>query len=822
MQSFGSQLRHVARRLARAPLFTAVTLVTLGVGIGANTAIFSVVRGVLLKPLPFDDPESLVGVWHTAPGLGFPVINMAPSCYFTYREEGRAFEDIGIWDDTSVSVTGVVEPEQVDALMVTDGTLPLLRVRPVLGRVFSKKDDSPGSPETAMLSYAYWQRKFGGDSGVLGRRLIVDGRARDIIGVLPQSFRFLRSDPALILPMRFNRSEVYIGNFSYQGVARLKPGVTIRQANADVARMIPLMKDKFPLPPGLTLQMLEHARLGPNVRPLKEDAVGDVGKVLWVLMGTVGIVLLIACANVANLLLVRAEGRQQEFAIRTALGADRRDIAGELLFESVSLALLGGALGLALAYTGVRALVAMGPSSIPRLDEIAIDPQVLLFTLGVSLLAGLLFGLIPVFKYARPRVATTLREGGRTLSEGKDRHFARGVLVVSQIALALVLLISSGLMIRTFRALREVNPGFVRPQEVLTLRLSIPSAQVADPERVIRMHDAIRQRIGQVPGVVSVGLTSSVTMDGHDTNDPIFVEEFPQPEGQIPPLRRFKFVSGEYFGAMGNPLLAGRNFTWTDIYNIAPVVLVSESFAREYWKSPGAAIGKRIRESPKSPWREIVGVVGNEHDNGVSEKVTPIVYWPLLVRDFWDTKLMVRRTLGYTIRSERTGDPTFLPQVRKAVWSVNSNLPVFNVRTLQRIYQRSMARTSFTLVMLGIAAAVALLLGVVGIYGVISYSVSQRTREIGIRMALGAEPADVSRMFVGHGLLLTSIGTALGLGAAVGLTRLMAALLFHVSPLDLVTYSAVSGGLVAVALLASYVPARRATSVDPVEALRIE
>ncbi len=815
-------LKHVLRRLMRAPTFAAITLLTLALGIGANTAIFSIVSGVLLKPLPYPDPDKLAGVWQTAPGLGFKDVNASPATYFTYREESRTFQDIGLWGQQSVTVTGIAEPEQVDALAVTDGTLPILGVQPIRGRWFTAKDDAPGSPQTAVLSFGYWQRRFGGDPSVIGRRILIDGRAREVIGIMPQSFRFLNLRPALFLPFQFNRNEMFVGNFSFQAVARLKAGVTIAQANADVARMIPMLPQKFRMPPGLSMKMLEEARFGPNLRPLKQDVVGDIGKVLWVLMATVGIVLFIACANVANLLLVRAEGRQQELAVRAALGASRSQIARELLSESVTLGLLGGALGLVVAYAALRLLVVLGPANLPRLDQISIDPSVLLFTLAISLMAGLLFGLIPVFKYAGPRVGTALRTGGRTFSDGRERHRARSTLVVVQVALALVLLIGSGLMIRTFQALKQVQPGFMQPEQILTLRLSIPGAQVREPDRVARMHHEILQKVAAIPGVVSVGLSNSITMDGSNNNDPVFVEDRPNSQAALPPIRRFKHVSPGFFRTMGNPLLAGRDLTWTDIYEMRPVALVSENLAREYWTSPTAAIGKRIRESPKGTWREIIGVVGNERDDGVHQKAPAIAYWPMMKKDFWGTPVDVRRTLAFAIRSNRTGSPGFLKEIQQAVWSVNSNLPIANVRTVKEIYDRSMARTSFTLVMLAIASAMALLLGVVGIYGVISYSVSQRTREIGIRIALGAPQKKVREMFVRHGLLLAGIGVACGLAAAVPLTRLMTALLFEVRPLDPITYTAVSIVLVASALLATYLPARRATLIEPVEALRAE
>lgn len=818
MRSF----RQVLRRLGRSTAFTFVCILTLGIGIGANTAIFSVLNGVLLKPLPYPEPERLMAVWQTAPGINLTDLNASPSTYFTYRDESRTFEDIGLWRSESVSITGMAEPERVRALVVTDGTLPILGVPPALGRWFTKTDDSPGGAQTVMLMDSYWRRRFGGDRSVIGQRLMVDGSPREIIGIMPERFRFMDVRPDVVLPFRLNRSEAFIGNFSYQAIARLKPGATVTQANQDVARMLPIMLQKFRPAPGMNNQMLVEARLGPNVRPLKRDVVGDVGTVLWVLMGTVGIVLLIACANVANLLLVRADGRQQEFAIRSALGASWSQIAREMLSESLILGLLGGAAGLLLSYGAIRLLVAIGPSSLPRLDEISMDGSVLAFTLVVSVFAGCLFGVIPVLKYAGPRIAVALRSGGRTMSEGRERHRARGALVIIQVALALVLLISSGLMIRSLSALKRVQPGFTQPDQILTLRISIPSTQVPKPEAVARMFQDMVEKVRAVPGVTSVALTNSITMDGSNNNDPIFAEDHTYAESTIPPIRRYKRISPGIFQTLGNPLIAGRDLSWTDIYQTRNVVLVSENLARELWGSAAAAIGKRVRENPKGVWREVIGVVRNEYDDGVHQKAPTIVYWPMMVRDLWDPGVETQRTLAFAIRSSRTGTSGFLPEVQRAIWSVNPNVPVAAVRTVRQISDASMARTSFTLVMLSIAAATALLLGVIGIYGVISYSISQRTREIGIRMALGASGSSVQRLFVRQGLTLTALGIACGVVAAVPLTRLMTSLLYGTSPLDAITYLSVAGVLACAALLAAYVPARRATVIEPLTALRFE
>jgi putative ABC transport system permease protein len=822
MGSLAAQLQQVARRLSRSPMFTAITLLTLAIGIGANAAIFSVINGVLIKPLPYPDADRLVALWQTAKGLSIPEINASPATYLTYREEGRAFTDSGIWQGQTATVTGLAEPEHLETVAVTDGVLPMLGLRPIRGRWFDRKDDSPGGAKTVMLSHGYWQRRFGGDPTVIGRRLMVDGEAREVIGVLPPDFRFLNQHPALVLPLQLNRAEVFIGNFSYQAIARLKPGVTIPQANADVERMLTMMLRKFPPAPGISLKMFEDAHFGPSVRPLKQDVVGDVGKVLWVLMATVGLVLFIACANVANLLLVRAEGRQQELAVRAALGAGWPQIARELLLESVTLGVIGGILGLGMAYGGLRLLVYLSPANLPRLDEITVDLRVLVFTGGISLAAGILFGLIPVFKYAGRQLGTGLREGGRNASEGRERHRARSVLVVAQVAMALVLLISSGLMIRTFRALKQVQPGFTSPEEVLTLRVSIPDAHVPDPDKTLRMQAAILDKISSIPGVVSVGASNSITMDGSNDNDPIFAEDHAYADGQIPTIRRFKFVSPGFFKTMGNPLLAGRDFTWNDIYEKRNYLLVSENLARELWGNPAAAIGKRIRESPKGEWREIIGVTGNERDDGVDRKAPTVVYWPLLLKNMWQLPVRLERSPAFAVRSSRAGSAAFLKEIQSAVWSVDKDLPLADVRTVKEIYDRSMARTSFTLVLLAIAGSMALLLGIIGIYGVISYAVSQRTREIGIRMALGATESSVRQMFIRHGMALTGIGLGVGVLSAFAATRLMSALLFEVSPVDPLTYGGVSMILLAAAMIAAYVPARRATLVEPVEALRAE
>ncbi len=824
MRTFPNRCRQLLRRLARAPLFTTLTLLTLALGIGATTLIFSVLDGVLLKPLPYPQPERLIGVWFHSRVINFQDLNIAPFLYFTIRDQSKTLEDVGAYTGDSLSVTGTGEPEHVRGLDVTEGVFPILGVRPVLGRLFTQQDDTAGAPETVMLSWGYWQKKFGGARSVIGQSITVDGKPRQIIGVLPRGFHFLSwEDAALIVPMQWDRSKTLLGNFSYEGLARLKPGVTLEQADADLQRLIPIAIRSFPPPEGYSRRLFEAADLRANLHPLKQDVVGDVGNVLWVLMGSIVMVLLIACANVANLLLVRVEGRRQELAICSALGAGWKRIAGDLLFESVSLALIGSALGIGLAFAGLRLLVAMAPD-LPRIHDIGIDLPVLLFALALAGITGLLIGLIPVFRFGGARLNTTLREGGRALSQSRERHRARSTLVVVQVALALVLLICSGLMIRTFHALEEVNPGFTSANTLETFRIWVPDTQIPDKNRdqLIHMEQDMMKKLEALPGVQSVALTSAVPMSGEDSNDLIYAADRSYREGEIPPIRRFIYVSPGLFGTMGTPLLAGRDFTWEDNYDKLPVAIISENFAKEYWGSVRNALGKRIRTGSADDWRQIVGVVGDVHADGVDQKAPTTVYWPLMMNNFDTQKESVQRGVAFVIRTPLAGSQAFLNEARRVIWSDDGTLPLASPNTVGTYYKQSMARTSFTLVMLAVAGLMALLLGVVGIYGVISYSVTQRTREIGIRMALGAQRGEIVGLFVRHGLLLTGIGIGFGLAAALAAMRLMQALLFGISPYDPLTYSAIALAIFATAWLACWLPSRKALAVDPMSALRAE
>jgi predicted permease len=819
-------LRYAARSMRRQPAFSLTAILTLALGIGATTAIFSVVNGVVIKPLPYPDADAVVTVAHSAVTGG--VRRASNFAYFSpqvleiYATNGQAFEELGIYRSALATITGLGAPEQANTLVVTAGTLRALNVQPVLGRWFSRNDDRPGAAETAILSDGYWQRRFGGDPSVIGRTITVDGRPREVIGVMPTRFTLRERPMDVMLPMRMDAAQPGAANFCCDAVARLKPGFTVANANADVDRMLPVYLERYLRP--VAGDMADALELSAAVRPLKEDVVGNVGQVLWVLLGSVSLLLLTACANVANLVLVRAETRGTELALRTALGARPGRLARGLMVESLTLSLIGGLIAVGLAYGGLRILLAFPPANLPRLNEIAIDLPVLGFALGVSVLSGLLFGLVPVLRVAAPRSsnpAGAVRGGGQGACAGKNQYRSQNALVVVQVALALVLLVGSGLMIRSFQNLRSVEPGFTDPATVQTVRLSMPGQM--DAGRMVRTQEQILGRLAAIPGVTSAAYATLLPMErGGADSFTVAAEGETFESGQLPPNRRIMAISPGLLRTLGTPLLAGRDVDWAELHEQRNVALVSEGFAREAWHTVEGAVGKRIDVGGDGSWLEVIGVVADVYHYGVDQPAPPTVYWParrqmLLAPEMTSVPVSV----VFALRSDRTAAESMIAEVRRAVADVAPDLVITQVRTLAQVYRAhpSMARRSFSLALLGIAGAMALLLSIVGIYGVLAYAVVQRHREVGIRLALGAPPGSVTGMFVYRGMMFAGIGIAVGAAVAAGMTRWMSSLLFGVTPVDAPTFAAAATVLVIAALAASYVPARRAAAVDPVVTL---
>jgi predicted permease len=790
-----------------------------------QTVIFSVVNGVLLKPLSYPNPDRLIAVDHLSQQMGFKKIGISPSIYFVYRDQNTTLADIGAYNGDELDVTGAGTPEHVRVLDVTDGTLPLLGVSPVLGRLFTRQDDSPGAAQTVVLTYPYWQQRFGGASSVIGSSITVGGVPREIVGVLPETFHFLdQKDPSLIVPMQWDSATTTLGSFNANAIARLKPGVSVQQATADLERLLPVVAKTFPPPAGLSVSFYQSLHYTPSLIPLKEEVVGNVQNVLWILLASTILVLLVACANVANLLIVRVESRHHEFAIRYAIGAARKGISADILFESSLLGLAGSLIGLLLALGAMRVIVGLGATNIPRIRDISITPSVLWFTVAIAVIASLLIACVPIVKSTSPHLLSDLRDGGRGVGDGRRGQGTRKALVMIQVALSVILLFCSGLMIRTFRAMMHVSPGFTSPETVQTFGFYIPETQLpgTSPELVIRMDEAIVRKIASIPGVSSVSIGRSVPMDNNSYNNPVFVQNRAYEDSEVPPARRFNFVAPGFFSTLGTRLLAGRDFTWTDTYEERPVVIVSKSFASEYWHHPQDALGQRIRVGSTDNWREVIGVSEDVHYDGVEKPTPSMVYWPLMMDYFTGQKQRLQRATVFVVRSQFAGTQSLMKPIQQKVSMVNPNVPLANSETLGDLYTQSMARTSFTLVMLCVSGGIALLLGTVGIYGVIAYSVSQRTREIGIRMALGAQRGAVVGSFVRQGMWLTVMGIAIGLVVASATMRFMSSLLYGVSAEDPITYITITCAVVIAALLACYLPSRRAAAVDPMLALRSE
>ena len=816
MTGLFKDLRLAARGLVRYPTFTAIAVLTLALGIGANTAVFTLVDGVLLSPLPYEDAEELIAVEHLARD-GQDELPMSQGLYVLYRERAASIEDIALYASSTVNLVSGAEPERVEAQVVTPGFFSVLGVEPVVGRVFGEEEGAPDAEQVALLSEGFWRSRFGGDPAIVGTTLDINGTPRRIVGVMPVDFGHPDREARLWLPMTVDPVQAPLGAFGAGSVARLAPGATLESVDVELRGLISRLAELFPDSGGPVF--LAEVGLRPLVRPLKEAVVGDVGRTLWILLGTVGFVLLIACANVANLLLVRAEGRQREMALRVAVGAGRAQVLRAFLSESVLLALAGSVIGVAIASVAVSTSIQMVPADLPRVDEIGLDPRVLGFTASIAIGCALFFGFFPLLRFGVADLASQLREGGaRGGTGGPSRNRLRNGLVVAQLALALVLLVGSGLMLRSYRALRSMDPGF-DSERILTARITIPTAEIESWEETAGFFRTLRERLTAQGGIESVGFAQAIPLGSGLGYFNVEVEDHPRAPNELPVFAFHNQAEVGYFETLGIDLLDGRTFQPGDGAEGVRAVVVTRSFAEQWW--PGASpLGRRMRLGiGGEDWYEIVGVVSEAHYTGLEEEPTEMIYWPT-TRGPADAP-QPTRSMDVVIRT--AADPIgFIEILRREVQALNPRIPVSNPRTMEDVVAAATSRTSFTMALLGAASGVALLLGLVGIYGVVSYVVSQRTREIGVRMALGATAPTVRGMVVRQGLLLSAVGVGLGLAVAAALSKLMASLLYGVSATDPLTYGSVSLALVLVSLAASWIPASRAAGVDPSRALRAD
>jgi putative ABC transport system permease protein len=801
-------IRYAIRSLLKKPGFTLTAVIALALGIGPNTAIFSVINGVLLRSLNYSKPEGIMMIWERFAQHPDHQNVVAPANFLDWQKRSRSFATMAAVWEARLNFSGTGDPIEVQAQLVTAGFFPTLGVQPLIGRWFTEEEDRPGGNLVAVLSYQLWQERFGGSEAVLGQQVTISGRQFTIIGVMPPGFHFLNDQVQVWKPLSLDPAEDYrqSGGRFLRCVARLAPGVTLQQAQSELNGIAKQLEQQYPL---------YNSGWGASLVTIGEQIVGNIRPILLVLLAAVALVLLIACANVANLLLARAASRHREFALRAALGAGRLRLVRQLLTESVLLALAGGVLGVGLAYWGVALLIAFGPDNIPRLDEISIDPRVLIFTFAISLITGIAFGLMPAIQASRADVNDALKEGARG-STGA-RSALRSVFVVAEISLALVLLVGAGLMIRSFMQLHQVKTGF-EADRVLTVRVQLPAAKYREDQQRVAFFKQAQERIAAVPGVKSLGAINFLPLTGLASSTSFNIAgQAEAPPGQAPGTE-VRVISGGYFPAMGIPLIKGRSFDEHDGAS-SRVVVINETFARRFFAGEDP-IGKHIivEWSPKDdpngkPVDEIIGVVGDIRETALERDPNPAIYWPLARETYPFMTLVVRSAM----------DPMQLATtLQKEIRAIDPDQPVADIRTLDAVVAKSIARPRFDTLLLGIFAAVALVLASVGLYGVMSFSATQRTHEIGIRMALGATKADILRLVVGNGMLLMLLGIAIGVVAAWGLTRVMQSFLFGISSTDLITFIAVSGLLGAVALLATYVPARRATRVDPTIALRYE
>jgi putative ABC transport system permease protein len=802
MERLIQDLKFGFRMLTKSPGFTAVIVLALAIGIGATTAIFSVVNAILLRPLPYGDPDRIVMVWMDNPKLNLDQDFHSYTNYADYRDQNQTFDEVAAFNDRSFNLTGTGEPERLVGAWSTANLFRVMGTDPTLGRVFTTEEEEPGKDLVVVLSHAVWQRRFGGASDIIGQQISLNGVNRTVIGVMPDQFRFPRKETELWVPLAINQNLRNARTaFFLKAVGRLKPGVGLDQAKADMETIASRLREYDGL-----------STYGVNLVGLHEQVVGNVRPALLVLLGAVAFVLLIACANVANLLLDRAVVREREISIRSALGAGRGRIIRQLLTESLLLSLAAGALGLVLAVWGLDVLVALSPQDIPRLDQIRIDGRVLAFTMLVSLLTGFVFGLAPALQASKPDLNESLKEGGRGSTGGIHGTRVRNLLVVSEIALSLVLLIGAGLMIRSFQRLQEFNLGF-NPDRLLTLNVRLAGSQYSQPERVTSFFDQLLQRIESLPGVESAGAVSSVFLSKTPNSTTFSLEGRPDPPPAEDIEVPYDSISPNYFRVMGIPLLKGREFDHRDAQAAPGVVIINDTFARMYFPDEDP-VGKRFKyRGDDNPWLTIVGVVGDMRRTGFDSEVRPETFLPHTQNPSGGLTILVRAS---------TDPASLVGAIRSQVSEIDPNQAIYGVKTMDQWLGEMISQRRFNMLLLAIFAGVALVLAAVGIYGVISYSVTQRTHEIGVRIALGAARRDVMRLVVGQAARLAVIGLGAGLVTAFALTRLMTSLLYGVSATDPLTFAVIPFVLAAIAMLSSYIPARRAAKVDPMIALRYE
>ncbi len=806
MEGFRSDVRYAVRNLIKRPGFMVIAVVTLALGIGGTSAIFSAVNALLVKPLDFPGLERVVALWEKQPSRGVERNEASMANYLDWRAQNQTFEHLGLYRWWSANLTGIETPERIQGYLVTANFLDVVGVKPVLGRGFVADEDQPGKAPVAILTHGLWQRRFGSDPDIVNKTIMLNGVARTVIGVMPEGFSFPRGvdvlAPLTITP-ELQRSRQ---NHSYLVVGRLKVNVPLERAQADLDTIAARLEKEY---------LDSNTGRGVVIYPIVEDTVRMYRTALWILLASVGFVLLIACANVANLMLARSAARHKEIALRAALGASRWRIIRQLLIESLVLALIGGALGILIAYWSVDVLRAANPGEAakyaPGWEHLGINLPVLGFTLAVSLLSGFLFGLAPAWQASKPNLNDALKEGGRQGMSGSQK--LRRLLVISEVALSLMLLVSAGLLMRSFVSLLKTNPGF-KPDNILTMNLILPVAKYREDAQRAAFYSDLVRRAEALPGVESAAVVNYLPLGGSNSSDAFLIEGVPEPPPGQDFIGRYRVCTPRFFETLGISIVKGRVFTEQDKADAPPVIMVNETLAKRFWPNADA-IGKRMRFTgplDKNPWMQVVGIVQDvKHDLNLA--VTPDFYLPH-AQDPWNAMVLVAKTKV---------DPMALAATLRAqVWSLDKDQPVFDVRTMKEVRSMSVALYSFSSVTLGIFAFVAMVLAAVGIYGVMAYAVTQRTHEIGIRMALGARGRDVLQLVVKNGMTQALIGVVVGLGGAWALTRYLRSLLVGVSATDALTLSVVSLCLLVVALLACYIPARRATKVDPLVALRYE